>query len=62
MKKMKTINTNLRKTKEEIIYELLLSLNTGNSFYAQGEQDRIWFAEYQYKKLVKEGIVQEIVE
>ena len=59
---MKTINTNLGKTKEQIIYEILLSLNTGNSYYVQDEQDRIWFAEYQYKKLVKEGIVQEIVE
>lgn len=59
---MKTINTNLGKTKEQIIYEILLSLNTGNSYYVQGEQERIWLAEYQYKKLVKEGIVQEIVE
>lgn len=59
---MKTINTNLGKTKEEIIYEILLSLNTGNSYYVQGEQERIWLAEYQYKKLVKEGVIQEVIE
>lgn len=38
---MKTTNTNIGKTKEEIIYELLLSLNTGDSYYVKGTEDRI---------------------
>ena len=57
---MKTTNTNLGKTKEEIIYELLLSLNTGNSYYIKGTDDRIWLAKYQYERLVDEGVIEEL--
>ena len=57
---MKITKTNIGKTKEKIIYEILLSLNAGDSYYVQGEQDRIWLAKYQYERLVKEGIIQEI--
>ena len=49
-------NTNLKKTKEEIIYELLLSLNRGNSGYIDG---RPRCAIEQYEQLVKNGIIKE---
>jgi hypothetical protein len=48
--------TNLNKTREEIIYELVLSLNKGDSYYAM---QRIDFAIDQYNQLVKNGIVKE---
>ena len=50
------MNTNLGKTKEEIIFELLLSLNKGNSGYID---DRIYKAIEQYDYLVSEGIIVE---
>lgn len=48
--------TNLNKTREEIIYELLLSLNKGDSYYVM---QRVDFAIEQYNALVKNGIVTE---
>jgi len=43
-------------TKEQIIIELLKSLNMGNScWYA----DRVAMAIFQYEQLVKKGIVKE---
>lgn len=48
--------TNLNKTKEEIIYELLLSLNRGDSSYIT---DRAMWAEHQYRQLVENGIIVE---
>lgn len=55
--------TNLNKTKEEIIYELLLSINQGNSDYARRDykaSPRIELAIDQYKILVEKGIVKEL--
>jgi len=49
--------TNLGKTKEEIIYELVLSLNKGDSYYID---ERVNVAMEQYDKLVKKGIVKEV--
>lgn len=57
---MKTTKTNLGKTKEEIIYELLLSLNTGDSYYVKGTEDRVWLAKSQYDRLVDEGVIKEL--
>lgn len=51
------MSTNLNKTKEEIIYELLLSLNNGNTGCAD---NRVEFAIAQYDSLIKNGIVNEI--
>lgn len=48
--------TNLNKEKEEIIYELLLSLNNGNTYYAT---ERVGLAIEQYDELVKQGIITE---
>ena len=48
--------TNLNKEKEEIIYELLLSLNKGNSCYAS---ERVEVAMAQYDTLVKNKIITE---
>jgi hypothetical protein len=48
--------TNLNKEREEIIYELLLSLNNGNSCYTN---ERVSLAMEQYDELVKNGIVTE---
>lgn len=48
--------TNLNKTKAEIIYELLLSLNRGDSSCIT---DRVMFAEHQYGQLVENGIIVE---
>lgn len=48
------MKTNLGKTKEEIIYELLISLNRGNSGYV-GE--RVQNAIDQYQKLVRAEII-----
>lgn len=49
--------TNLGKTKEEIIYELVLSLNKGDSYYID---ERVNVAMGQYDKLVEKGIVKEV--
>lgn len=57
---MKTTKTNLGKTKEEIIYELLLSLNAGDSYYVKGTEDRVWLAKSQYERLVNEGVIKEL--
>ncbi len=51
--------TNLNKTREEIIYELVLSLNKGDSYYAA---QRIDLAIEQYNALVKNKIVTELCE
>lgn len=48
--------TNLNKTREEIIYELVLSLNNGNTSYSN---DRVQLAIFQYEDLVKNKIVTE---
>lgn len=52
--------TNLKKTKEQIIYELVISLNQGDSYYCSGNNDRINIAIMQYEKLVNEGVIKEI--
>ena len=57
---MKTTKTNIGKTKEEIIYEILLSLNTGDSYYVKGTEDRVRLAKYQYERLVNEGVIEEL--
>lgn len=49
--------TNLNKTKEEIIYELLLSLNHGCDGYSARRVD---YAIEQYEQLIQKGIVREI--
>lgn len=54
--------TNLNKTKEEIIYELLLSLNKGDSYYCLeglSGAPRVNVAIAQYESLVEEGIIVE---
>lgn len=43
-------------TKEEIILQLVLSLNRGNS---GGAYDRVGFAVRQYEQLVDRGIIKE---
>jgi len=44
------------KTREDIIYEILISLNQGNS----GDiNNRIQYAIEQYEELVSEGIIKE---
>lgn len=48
--------TNLNKNREEIIYELLLSLNNGNSCCAD---ERVELAIAQYDSLVKNKIITE---
>lgn len=48
--------TNLNKTKEEIVYELVLSLNKGDSYYVN---QRVDVALEQYNKLVEKGIIKE---
>lgn len=48
--------TNLNKSKEEIIYELVLSLNKGDSYYVN---QRVDVALEQYNKLVEKGVVKE---
>ena len=54
--------TNLGKTKEEIIYELLVSINQGNSDYlrASGKATpRVDLAIAQYEALVDRGVITE---
>ena len=43
-------------TKEEIILQLVLSLNRGNS---DGAYDRVGYAVAQYEQMVKRGIIKE---
>lgn len=57
---MKTTKTNLGKTKEEIIYELLLSLNAGDNYYVRSTDDRIQLAKHQYERLVDEGVIEKL--
>lgn len=57
--------TNLGKSREEIIFELLISLNQGDSGYVKSGNDispRIDIAIAQYDELVKKGVVFEINE
>lgn len=50
------MKTNLGKTKEEIIFEILLSMNKGNvSYYGS----RVCEAINQYHELVESGIIVE---
>ena len=48
--------TNTGKTKAEIILDLVISLNTGDSGYIN---DRVPSAIYQYQQLVNAGIIEE---
>ena len=48
--------TNLNKTREEIIYELVLSLNNGNNSYIG---DRVEIAIRQYDEFVRHGVIKE---
>lgn len=48
--------TNIGKTKAEVILDLVLSLNRGNS---GSIESRPRFAEQQYKELVGRGIIKE---
>ena len=57
---MKKTKTNLGKTKEEIIYEILLSLNAGDNYYVRSTDDRIQLAKHQYERLVDEGVIKEL--
>ena len=52
--------TNLGKRKSQVILDLLMSINQGNSYYVSGEKDCIWYAHYQYNRLVEEGIIEEV--
>lgn len=49
--------TNIKKTREEIIYELVLSLNNGNVCYVN---DRVKLAIDQYNQLVENKIVKNL--
>lgn len=54
--------TNLNKTREEIIYELVLSLNKGDSYYCLNGDDgspRVRLAIAQYNALIENGIIKE---
>ena len=54
--------TNLKKSREEIIYELLISINQGNSDYLRSDGEatpRVDLAIAQYEALVKRGIITE---
>lgn len=51
------MNTNLGKTKEEIIFEIVLSMNKGNIKYYGS---RVCEAIDQYDELVRRGIIVEI--
>lgn len=55
--------TNLGKTREELIFDLLISLNNGDSGYITSGDEatpRIDIAIAQYDALVKRGVVREI--
>lgn len=49
--------TNLGKTKAEVILDLVISLNRGNSGYID---ERVRYATEQYDKLVASGVIKEI--
>ena len=51
--------TNLGKTREEIIYELLLSISKGNVGY-YGAKPKVNLATEYYKELEEKGIVYEV--
>lgn len=54
--------TNINKTRSEIIYELVLSLNKGDSYYALNGNNgdpRIKLAIAQYDALVRCGVLEE---
>ena len=54
--------TNLNKTREEIIYELVISLNQGNCYYdVCGDKGtpRVDLAISQYEALISKGIIHE---
>lgn len=54
--------TNLKKSREEIIYELILSLNQWNSGYTSNNGDgtpRVDLAIAQYEAMKKRGIIKE---
>ena len=46
-------------SKEDIIFQLLLSINSGKLYYPEGNQDCVWLAIHQYNRLVQEGIIKE---
>ena len=48
--------TNTGKTKAEVILDLIMSLNKGNSGYVD---ERVRYACEQYNTLVKNGIIEE---
>lgn len=48
--------TNIGKTRAEVILELVVSMNRGNSDYVN---DRVASAIYQYQQLVNAGIIEE---
>jgi len=55
--------TNLNKTREEIIYELLISLNQGDCGYlwvGKEATPKIDLAIAQYDALVKRGVIKEV--
>lgn len=54
---MDNINTNIDKTKAEIILELVKSMNQGDSGIVQW---RVVYATQQYDELVNKGIIKEI--
>lgn len=56
---MEEIKTNLGKTKSQIIYELLLSINNGNPHVKMNTIECVNSAKEQYERLVKEGIIVE---
>ena len=51
--------TNIGKTKAEIILDLIMSLNAGDSSYVAPASHRIDLAIEQYNQLVKAGIIEE---
>lgn len=54
---MDKIHTNIGKTKAEIIFELLKTLNIGDCEMYRG--DKVDFAIKQYNRLLEEGVIVE---
>lgn len=44
-------------SKEDIIFQLLLSINSGKLYYPMGDTDCVWLAIRQYNRLVEKGII-----
>ena len=44
-------------SKEDIIFQLLLRINAGKTYYPTGENDCVWLAIRQYNRLVEKGII-----